>query len=70
MARAMFAAAVMRGDTVTNDIGIDLAGLPADDCAICFHGHHLRTSAVRQLGIAAGRYSELTTFFLLSTIAS
>jgi len=45
MARVMFAAAVMRGDTVKNDIGIDLAGLPADDCAVCFHGLHLQTFA-------------------------
>jgi hypothetical protein len=68
MARAMFAAT--EGDAVKNDVGIDLAGLPADDCAICFHGLTSGTSAVRQLGVAAGRYSGLTTFFLLSTIAS
>jgi hypothetical protein len=56
----MFAAAT-GGDAVKNDAGIYLAGIPADDCAIRFHGPHLRTSAATT-GVAAGRYSELTTF--------
>src|SRR5439155_24846122 len=55
-ARPRFGAMV--GDVVKSDGGIDLAGLPADDCAICFHGLTSETSAATTLGLPLFRTND------------
>jgi hypothetical protein len=65
--RVRFTATV--GGAIKNNIGMAFAGLPAVDCAICFHGFTSGTSAATKFVLSLDAIQD-ERFFFVSAIAS